>query len=98
MLCVILSFVVEQHLKVRDPLRQRAGEGFAVRVLGPKGCVSGDSVVGHVCFGFGSVYLKSNLFFLTPDFKIKTLRVDLANEGRFDFWISNFKFQKRFLP
>ena len=23
--------------------------------------------------------------------------MDLAGEGRFDFWISNFKFQKRFL-
>ena len=48
MLCIILRFVMEQHLEERDPLRQRASEGLAVRVLGPEGSVGCDGVVGHV--------------------------------------------------
>ena len=51
---------MEQHLQEGDPLRQRAGEWLAVRVLGPEGSVGCYGMVGHA-FGFGFAYLKSNL-------------------------------------
>lgn len=50
-----------------------------------------------MCFWFWFCVSEIKFGLLISDFKIKTVWVDLAGEGRFDFWISNFKFQKRFL-
>lgn len=50
-----------------------------------------------MCFWFWFCVSEIKFVFLIPDFKIKMVLVDLAGEGRFDFWISNFKFQKKFL-